>query len=85
MVKCPGAEVWWWFHFLMVQKLNQVYFNKMLQRLVVAGAQLGFFYIGGFRTKDQTICLKKVSIGQRVETSGVTCTRITDRDPGVEP
>ena len=35
---CPWAQVWWGPHLLVVQKLNQVYFNKILERLVVTGA-----------------------------------------------
>ena len=42
VVECLGSRVWWESHFLIVQKLNQVCFNKMYERLVVAGTQPGF-------------------------------------------
>ena len=75
------AQVWWGLHFLMVQEINQVYFYKTLQKLVVTGPQPGFC-LGweGAKPQDQIILVG--SVADRVKAHLYTARKRRSRKKG---
>ena len=42
VVESLGTQIWWRLHFVMAKNLNQISFDKMVERLVVTGSNRDF-------------------------------------------